>query len=164
MAVFLPSRRLLVAFIVSQQCLSPSLATYWRERRPAWLYEEENNGGDISARCVWQDELTTSNRRRTLSWLSTEWSRLQQCYSSRSVNEGDFSWDLCPFNHRFSCVNSLRCRHISNTYRVSCVCPGPGRVFKEPVLDASFQLHDGTLLGSQRQSRKVGESEQRRLS
>ena len=78
---------------------------------------------------------------------------------------GIFRRDSCPFCHPFelcSRVNSLRHRHIFKIHRVSCVfrLSGPASVFKEPVLDASCQLHDRTLLGSQRQSRKVGESEQ----
>ena len=64
--------------------------------------------------------------------------------------------------HRFeltSSVNNLPCRQISKTQRLSYVFPGPGSL-QEPVLDASSQLHDRTLFGSQRQSRKLEGSEQ----
>ena len=77
---------------------------------------------------------------------------------------GSFWRDSCPFSHRFelcSRVNNLRYRHISKTHIVSCDCPRLGNVQGEPD---SCQLRDMTLLGSQRQSRKVRESEQRRVS
>ena len=74
--------------------------------------------------------------------------------------------DYCPLAPVFelcSRVNNLRHRLIFKTHRVSCVYPEPG-MSTEPVLDASCQCHCRKLLGSRRQSRKVGESEQRGVS
>ena len=113
---------------------------------PRVALEEENRGENTSTRFIWQHEPSTPSRRHTISWLCTEWSRRQQCYTTRSVYEGFFgggSKCAAAYKTTFDIVTyprlvaSLVASHFQNL-----------GVSKEPVWDASCQLHYRTTPGS----------------
>ena len=100
-----------------------------------------------------------------LSRLSTDLSRRQLCYASAASTRDLFGWIRVPLVTSSNCVAAWPILDVVTYPRHIAFLASFWNLemSKEPALDAFCQLHDRTFLGSQRQSREVGESEQREV-